>query len=208
MNLTNYGENKVVDAVWRDQALGAPATKYIALLTTTDGPLARSTLYATNDTVSVTVGGLQRLYKCTTGGTTASSAPSYPGVAGEAITDGTAVFTEQSPELDAGTAQAEPSGGDYARASVVSSLTNFAGTQSAGSTTASSGTGGQTSNNGAITFPPPDGANWGFIWGWAVYDASTAGNCWVWAGLTIPKTVNDGDSAPSFAAGQLTYTQS
>jgi len=32
-NLTNYAENKIVDAVLRGQALGAPATWYIALLT-------------------------------------------------------------------------------------------------------------------------------------------------------------------------------
>lgn len=47
----------------------------------------------------------------------------------------------------------EVTGGSYARVAVTSSLANWAGTQSAGSTTASSGTGGTTSNNGAITFP-------------------------------------------------------
>src|SRR5674476_468937 len=41
----------------------------------------------------------------------------------------------------------EVSGGSYARAAVTSGLAAWAGTQSAGSTTASSGTGGTTSNN-------------------------------------------------------------
>jgi hypothetical protein len=51
----------------------------------------------------------------------------------------------------------EVTGGSYARVAVTSSLANWAGTQSAGSTTASSGTGGTTSNNNAITFSAPHG---------------------------------------------------
>jgi hypothetical protein len=96
------------------------------------------------------------------------------------------------------------SGGSYARVSVASSLANWAGTQSAGSTTASSGTGGTTSNNGTITFPAPT-ANWGTVTHFAVYDASTAGNLLFWAALTTSKTVNNGDAAPSFAAAALTF---
>jgi len=98
----------------------------------------------------------------------------------------------------------EVSGGSYARVSVSSALANWAGTQSAGSTTASSGTGGTTSNNGSITFPAPT-ANWGTVTHFAVYDASTAGNLLFWAALTTPKTINNGDAAPSFAAGALTF---
>ena len=143
-NLTNYAENKVIDALMRGQSLGAPATLYFALLTA------------------------------------ASNA-------------------------EAGTVT-EVSGGSYARVGVTASTTNFAGTQSAGSTTASSGTGGQTSNNGAITFPAPSGANWGTVTHWAIYDASTSGNAWVVASLTTPKTINDGDAAPSFAIGAMTLT--
>ncbi len=98
----------------------------------------------------------------------------------------------------------EVSGGSYARVAVTSSLANWAGTQSAGSTTASSGTGGTTSNNGAVTFPSPT-ANWGAITHFAVYDAATTGNELFWGALTTPKTVNNGDAAPSFAAGALTF---
>lgn len=43
----------------------------------------------------------------------------------------------------------------YARPSVTSSLANWAGTQSAGSTAVSTGTGGTTSNNGAISWATP-----------------------------------------------------
>lgn len=140
--LTNYAENKIIDALLRNQALGAPTTWYVALFT---------------------------------------SDPTEPGNAGT-----------------------EVSGGSYARVSVAASLANFAGTQSAGSTTASSGTSGTTSNNNAITFPAPT-ANWGSVTHWMLMDAASGGNGWIYAPLTTAKTVNNGDPAPSFAAGALTY---
>jgi len=96
----------------------------------------------------------------------------------------------------------EVSGGSYARVAVASSLANWAGTQAAASTTASSGTSSTTSNNAAITFPAPS-ANWGSVAYIGIYDASTAGNLLFWAPLTTPKTVNNGDPAPSFAAASL-----
>jgi hypothetical protein len=207
MNLSDFAENKLIDAMFRGQSLGAPATLYFALLTSTHGPRANSTAYSLNNTISVVANdGKVHLYKCTTAGTTAAAQSTlYPGVANEAITDGTAVFTEQTAGLDANTEQTEPSGGGYARVGVTASLANFAGTQSAGSTTASSGTGGQTSNNGAINFASPS-ANWGFIWGISIKDAASAGNSWLWAPLATVKTVNNGDTAPSLAAGAFTYT--
>jgi hypothetical protein len=102
----------------------------------------------------------------------------------------------------------EVTGGSYARIAVTSSLANWAGTQGAGTTTASSnatGTTGTTSNNNAITFAAPT-ASWGTITGFCVFDASTGGNLLYYAALTTPKTVNNGDAAPSFAAGALTFT--
>jgi hypothetical protein len=114
-------------------------------------------------------------------------------------------------DTTAGTAQAcgtEVSGGSYARVSVTSALSAWAGTQGAGTTTASSnasGSTGTTSNNNAITFAAPT-ANWGTIVGFCVFDASSGGNLLLYAPLTTPKTVNNGDAAPSFAAGALTFT--
>ena len=98
----------------------------------------------------------------------------------------------------------EVTGGSYARVAVTSSMANWAGTQSAGSTTASTGTGGTTSNNGTITFPAPT-ANWGVVTGYAVFDASTAGNMIFYTALTTNKTINNGDAAPTFVAGALTF---
>jgi len=100
----------------------------------------------------------------------------------------------------------EVTGGSYARVAVTASLANFAGTQSAGSTVASSGTGGTTSNNGAITFPAPT-ANWGSVTHWGIYDAASGGNLLYYAALTTAKTINNGDAAPSFAAGALTVQE-
>lgn len=98
----------------------------------------------------------------------------------------------------------EVSGGSYARVTVASSMTNWAGTQAAASTTASSGSSGTTSNNIAITFPAPT-ANWGVVTHVAIYDATSAGNLIAWSALTVSKTVNNGDAAPSFAAAALTF---
>ncbi|GIK83028.1 MAG: hypothetical protein BroJett024_41330 [Alphaproteobacteria bacterium] len=140
--LTDSAENAIVDAVLRGQALGAPATFYVALDTT-----------ACSDSAAGT----------------------------------------------------EVTGGSYARVAVTSSLANWAGTQSAGSTTASSGTGGQTSNNAVITFPAPT-ANWGSVGWFRLVSASTGGTTWFCQALTTAKTVNNGDAAPSFAIGAMTFT--
>lgn len=109
------------------------------------------------------------------------------------------LLTAAPSDASAGT---EVSGGSYARVAVAGSLANWAGTQAAGSTTASSGTGGTTSNNNAITFPAPT-ANWGTATHWAIYDASSGGNMLMYGSLTASKTINNGDAAPSFAAGAL-----
>lgn len=139
--LTDFAENKVVDAVLRAQAIGTPATWYVGLFTT-----------------------------CPTDST-------------------------------AGT---EVTGGSYARVAVTAGLTQWAGTQAAASTTASSGTGGTSSNNATITFPAPT-ANWGVVTCWGLLDASTSGNLWIYSTLTVSKTINNGDSAPSFAAAAATF---
>lgn len=111
-----------------------------------------------------------------------------------------ALYTATPSDAGGGT---EVSGGSYARVGVTASLANFAGTQSAGSTTASSGTGGTTSNNGDIIFPTPS-ANWGTVVAVGILDASSGGNLLAWVPLTVNKTINNGDAAPKFAAGAFT----
>ena len=111
------------------------------------------------------------------------------------------LFTASPSDTGGGT---EVSGGSYARVTVASSLANWAGTQAAASTAVSSGTGGTTSNNNAITFPAPT-ANWGTVVAAGIFDASTGGNLLTFSALTTSKTVNNGDAAPSFAAAALTF---
>lgn len=139
---TDFAENKIIDAVFRAQALGAPATWYVALLTTNQN--------------------------------------------------------------DAGTAEVEVTGGAYARVAIAASLVNFAGTQGAGTTVASTGATGTTSNNIVLTYPAPT-ANWGSVVGMEFYDAATGGNSWLYTPLATPKTVNNGDPAPSFQIGAITF---
>jgi hypothetical protein len=112
-----------------------------------------------------------------------------------------ALFTTACSDSAPGT---EVSGGNYARASLAASLANWAGTLAAGNTAASSGTGGQTSNNSTITFATPS-AGWGTVSHWGLYDALAAGNMWICMSLTTSKTINSGDTV-SFATTALSVT--
>jgi hypothetical protein len=98
----------------------------------------------------------------------------------------------------------EVSGGSYARVQCGPSLTAWKGTH--GTTTgASSGTGGVFSNAAGIAFPSPT-AGWGTVTHFGLYDASTAGNLLFQGALSSSQVVNNGDPAPSFAAGALVVT--
>jgi hypothetical protein len=203
---SDFNQNRYIDSELRGQAFTLLSNVFVGLLKCTKGALARSTAYALNDTVAqVTSSGFLQLYRVTTAGTTAGSAPSFPGVAAEIITDGSAVLTEQSTVLESNTSMNEVSGGSYARATVACSLAAWAGTQGAGTTVASSGTSGQTSNNAAVTFAQAT-ANWTTspeaIWGFALYDASTSGNLIRFGGLTAVSSILNTNIA-SFAAGAL-----
>jgi len=113
-----------------------------------------------------------------------------------------ALFTAAPSDSGGGT---EVSGGSYARVTMATALANWSGTQGAGSTSASSGTSGAASNNIAITFPTPT-ANWGTITHFGIFDAVSGGNLLFHGALTVSKTVNNGDPAPSFAAAALGVT--
>lgn len=133
-------------------------------------------------------------------GITGASAAAGTGITTQYV----ALATTTGSDTACGT-EVSTSGTAYARVGVTSSLANWAGTQSATSTTASSGTGGTTSNNAAVTFPAPTGSNWGSITEFCVYDAATSGNLLWRAALTTAKTVNAGDAAPSFAISAMTF---
>ena len=203
MGMSNYLENKLVDHL-RGIAYTNPAVYAHALIVATRGysNSIRSTAVALNDTViPATPNG--RLYRCTTAGTTGASEPTWPTTNAGTVSDGGAVWTEQSVALDAGTFTEVANAGAYARVTLNPSAANWAATNAAASTAnPSTGTSGTTSNNAAITYAAPT-ANWGVIYGIYQLDSATygSGNPLIWGALSTPKTVNSGDPAPSFAAG-------
>jgi hypothetical protein len=110
-----------------------------------------------------------------------------------------ALYTSSCTDSTPGT---EVTGGSYARVAVARSTAAWTGTH--GTTIgASSGTNGTVSNAAIIQFAAPT-ANWGSVTAFGVTTASTAGDQVVCNNLTTPKTVNNGDAAPSFAIGALT----
>lgn len=96
----------------------------------------------------------------------------------------------------------EVAGGDYARVAVASGLASWAGTQGAGTTVASSGASGTTSNNDVVAFPTPSAA-WGTVTHLAVFDAAVGGNMLWWTALDAPRAISAGDGV-RFPAGSLT----
>jgi len=107
------------------------------------------------------------------------------------------------------------SAGGYARVAIPKTTDAWAGTQGAGTTGASSGTSGQTSNNAAITFPAPT-TDWAPasapLVGLGLWDAPAGGNLWFVhqltnsSGTVVSRTVLAGDDPPFFAPSALTMT--
>jgi hypothetical protein len=91
---------------------------------------------------------------------------------------------------------AEPSGGSYARVSLVNNLANFP-----------EATAGTKSNAGAITFPSPS-STWGAIVSVFIADAASDGNVLAMADLPEPRTILGGDPAPTIAINALFLSHS
>lgn len=110
------------------------------------------------------------------------------------------IYTAAPGETGGGT---EATYGGYAGVSIVANLTNFAGTQAAGSTTASSGTGGQTSNNGTLTYGTTASSGPQTLTHHALCATTTP---WFYSTLTNSRVINNTDAAPTAAPGAHTYT--
>lgn len=84
--------------------------------------------------------------------------------------------------------------------------TEWQPTQGGGGSSASSGTGGATSNVNTLTFAAPTGAGWGTVTHFAIVDSATwgAGNVLFWGSIT-PKTIGGGDTV-QVTAGSLGVT--
>lgn len=97
-------------------------------------------------------------------------------------------------------------GGGYTSQSVSSSLTAWSGTQGPGSTTASTGTSGRTSNNAAIVYPAPT-TSWGTVGHVAISDSAGVGsNLLYWRAMDAPRSIVGGGPAPRFGANDLGVT--
>lgn len=117
--------------------------------------------------------------------TTSYTAPSTRYVALFKNTSGNAATN-----LEAGVLTDEISGGSYARKTVT-----FAAADSVN---------GSTSNNATVAFTEAT-ADWGTVTHVAIMDALTGGNVLFWGPITIPKTVNTGDTF-QISNGNLTVT--
>lgn len=114
-----------------------------------------------------------------------------------------ALYTSAPSNAGGGT---EVGGGvGYARAELVVSTTNISGTQSVGSTAASSGTAGRISNNIAVAHPAPSGS-WGTVTYGGWHDASSAGNLLFWRTLSKPSTIGAGALPPTYQADKAGFT--
>jgi hypothetical protein len=104
-----------------------------------------------------------------------------------------ALYTAAPSDSGGGT---EVTGGSYARVQVNQLDANW---------NAPTGGDGLTDNVNDITFPAPT-ANWGTVLAYGILDASSGGNLLIHGTLTISKTVNNGDPAPKFSAGDVDIT--
>ncbi len=221
MSLSDFAENAIQDVLFRGQSAtinskvlswASTPTLYVGLIGGSatfpnNGYWLASTAYTVGQYCWPATANL-RLYKCTSAGTTSSSAPTWPTTAGGTVTDGGVTWTEQTTALDAmtGSTMPEPTIGTYAytRQTWTCSLAAVMGTALASSASASSGSTGIISNLSAIQFSAATGT-WGPVWGIFIVDASTSGNQIFWYQLTLPKVVTSGDQL-TFAAGTANTT--
>ena len=218
-SLSDYTNNFLIDGWMRGGALGTGGA--VNSTAVVKGVWTASTSYSLGDIVvphANMTGAGGKFLLCTTAGTSGSTNTLAVPNPGSTLTDNTVTWTAVSgmPSLykvyvalmtaaptDSG-GGTEVSGGSYARVAVTMSMANWSGTQSTGSTTSSTGTGGRTSNNGSISFPTPT-AGWGTVTTVAVYDQATGGNLLFWQALAASKTINSGDTV-NFSANALGMT--
>ena len=196
MNKSNFLEDEVVKHIFRTGSFAKPSALHVGLIL---GDLiwAATTAVGLND-IMVPVAPAGNLFICTTAGTTGGSEPTFDTDAGATTADGSVVWTEMSLLLkaDTGTTIPEVSGGSYARVQRDPLDANWDNPNP-----------GDVDNAASIAFPAPT-ANWGLVVGMFFASAATNGNSYYWGVLNTSKTVNNGDAAPTFAAGTLTAAES
>ena len=166
-------------------------TVYVALLYASAGEWTASTAITAGEVVvPTTMNG--HLYICTTAGTTGTTQPTWPTTSGGTVTDGTVVWTEMTPDLEANTSVPEATYTGYARVALASLM--------------GSASGGSASNSSLIGFPTATGGN-NLIVGVATFDASTSGNLLKFGTTTSTLAVST-NVAPQVPVGDLLTSMS
>jgi len=194
----DYLANKVADLGLGATAFTSPATVYLALgVASTWAASTAVALNAYNVPTGFATGGTQRIFKCTTAGTTAASEPTWPTTIAGTVTDGTVVWTEQTRAINSGTIPEVGAVGGYARLSITNNTTNFP----VGALNADQ----WRKQNGTVQQFPTATALQGQVVMWAYFDAVTAGNGLWWGYVSNnPLLTINNNNQWQFAANAMT----
>lgn len=188
---TTYLDDKLIDHANGVTAYTMP-TVYVAMIIASAGVSPRSTAVTAGETtVPATPNG--HMYRCTTAGTTGSTEPTWPTTSGGTVTDGTAVWTEATPDFQGNSNLVEASYTGYARVA----LSGDMGSASAGS----------ASNTTQIGFGTNTSTTTQVAAAWMTFDASTAGNGLRYAVATAPLSVAQ-NITPNIPVGDMTTSMS
>ncbi|MCC7144233.1 MAG: hypothetical protein IT349_19230 [Candidatus Eisenbacteria bacterium] len=195
LGASDYLKAQVINHLLRANTFSKPADIFVGLIRASRGAWSGATVYNSGDTVYPT-SFAGRMYRCTTGGTShASTQPTWPTTDGGTVADGTVVWTEHTPSMEAGTNLNEVTGSGYARIEVAQSDAKWS----------APGAAGLTQNVDAVEFGAPS-ADWGSIGHWFIADHATAGNLLLLASLSSVFVVNSGNPAPKFLANAMSIT--
>lgn len=195
MPATSQLEQAVLGKEFGGVTFTPPATQFFGLIL--GAPWTAGTVIALNTFIvgSAFATSNRHIFKCTTGGTTGGSEPTWNQTVGSTTTDNTVVWTETSTLFGAGSfTNAEPTAGAYARVSATNNTVTW--TTPSGSDPAS------VSNAIAISFPQSTAA-WGYASGFLISDAGSGGNYRAWGLLNQTLAVLSSNITPSFPIGSL-----
>ena len=207
MPLTGYGDAYSLKTLF-GKSNSVPTDYRIGLIQAKSVWTATTAFSAsTNDIVVPTnFSSTNKIFRCTTSGTTGSSEPTWPTTSGGTVTDGTVVWTEVTPYFYVSSqviGKEVAATGGYVR----QTLNNTSGAAVwVDPTTSVPTTAPATTNWGsAISFPVSTGSGWGSgpVVGFIITDGTTTsgnGNVWAWGTLSAYLTVSSAGITVSLPA--------